>query len=422
MDARGGGEVARSWAFVMAGGAGSRLAPLTAERCKPALPFGGRHRVVDFAISNLLNAGLPSLDLLVQHRPEALLRHVERAWPARPALGAPVQVLAATLDRPYRGTADAVRQHLARVRASGARQVAIFGADHIYRMDVAAMLEAHAASGADVTIAVLPVPLREASGFGVVEVDAARRILAFHEKPARPEPAADHPGHALASMGNYVFSTEVLCDALARAQAEGGTDFGHDVLPALLAGGHRLMAYDFQHSPAPGACAEPRRYWRDIGTLDAYFAAHMDTLGAEAPFALDDALWPIGALQPPARARIDAHAEVTDCRLGDGAIVECALLDRTVAGDSVRIGRHAQLDHAVLMDGVRVGAGARLQRVIVDEGNAIPGGEVIGFDARRDRARFPVSAGGIVVVPRGHFAGESQPAAQAFGPGRHAWA
>ncbi len=398
--------------FVMAGGTGSRLQPLTATRCKPSLPFGRRHLVVDFVLGNLLNSGLDGIQLLVQYRPQSLVQHVRRQTFLPWAQRGRVAVLpppAHSGPEGYRGTAHAVHQNLHRVHALRPDLVVVFGADHIYRMDVQQMIDFHLAQRADATVATLPVPLAQARGFGIVAVDAQQRARGFVEKPAQPAAMPGRPGHALASMGNYVFSAEVLADALARCDARGETDFGHHVLPRLLRS-HRVMAYDFSTNQVPGVAPhEERGYWRDVGTVDAYFDAHMDTLGPRPRFDLGNLAWPAGAPATAAQGEDLLPAEVVGgelhaSSLGSGASVDHAVLRRTVAGAGAQVQRGAVLDGCILMAGSVVGAGARLSRVIVDEDNVVPAGEVIGHDAENDRRRFPVSPQGVVVVPRGYFA------------------
>jgi glucose-1-phosphate adenylyltransferase len=396
-------------AFVMAGGLGTRLRPLTADQCKPALPFGADHRVIDFVLANLRNSGVGHVDLLVQYQPGSLVEHVRRSWwcpgssqqrfgvdlaPPRPGSG----------PAGYRGTADAVQQNLFRLQVQDEDPVLVFGADHVYRMDVRPMIAWHRDTRADATVATLPVPLSAASSFGIVEVDARGRAVAFHEKPRHPRPMPGRPGQALASMGNYCFRAGVLREALAHCIAEGQFDFGQHVLPLLLST-HRVMAYDFHAHRVPGlADHEEAGYWRDVGTLDAYFEAHLDTLGPAPRFRLDNPLWPLLPGQGARAPACSVHGRLSQARLGSGAVVERALLQQAVVGRAARVGPGALLERTLLLDGAVVGEGARLRNVIVDRDNVIPPGECIGFDAERDAARFPRSEGGIVVVPRGHFA------------------
>lgn len=397
-------------AYVMAGGMGARLRPLTSDQCKPALPFGADHRVVDFVLANLRNSGVARVDLLVQYEPGSLIQHVRRAWWPHGSTGSTGFDIDIAPPRPgsgpdgYRGTADAVQQNLFRLDAHDDDVVLVFGADHVYRMDVRQMVDFHRATRADATVATLPVPLAEAPSFGIVEVDEHGRAIAFHEKPRQPRTMPGRPGQALASMGNYAFRAGVLRRALAECSAAGLFDFGQHVLPRLLAT-HRVMAYDFHAQRVPGlAAGEDAGYWRDVGTLDAYFDAHLDTLGPSPRFRLDNPRWPLqpgAATAAPARA---ADSRLLHTQLGSGAVVDHARLQQSVVGRGARVGAGALLDGALLLDGVVVGAGAQLRRVIVDRDNVIPPGERIGFDAERDAARFPCSAGGVVVVPRGHFA------------------
>ena len=408
-------------AFVMAGGLGARLRPLTTDQCKPALPFGADHRVIDFVLANLHNSGIARVHLLLQYEPGSLIQHVRRAWwthgPAerRFHVGiAPPPPGSGTEG--YRGTADAVQQNLFRLDVRDDEPVLVFGADHVYRMDVRPMLAFHRDTQADATVATLPVPLAAASSFGIVEIDEHGRAIAFHEKPRQPRPMPGRHGQALASMGNYCFRAGVLRQALAQCCADGEFDFGQHVLPRLLAT-HRVMACDFHAHRVPGlADDEEAGYWRDVGTLDAYFEAHLDTLGPSPRFRLDNPLWPLAPAHPRTPARANG-SRLSHARLGSGSVVDHAVLQQAVAGRAAHVGPGAVLERTLLLDGVVVGEGARLRNVIVDRDNVIPPGECIGFDAERD-ARFPRSAGGIVVVPRGHFsAAPTDAAAPQHAPG-----
>jgi glucose-1-phosphate adenylyltransferase len=396
-------------AFVMAGGAGTRLHPLTQGLCKPALPFAGNYCVVDFVLGNLWNSGVPRADVLVQHEPDALIERLRQAWAwpggraGRSARGPEfARVVRATAAQPFKGTADAVFQALQRLDPK-VDLVLVFGADHVYRMDVRQMIDFHRAQHADVTVAALPVPLAHAGGFGIVDADAHGRVQGFQEKPRALRAMPGRPGMALASMGNYVFDAGVLRRELALAAARGETDFGQHVLPRLLHH-HRVMAYDFATNAVPGLSAhEDRAYWRDVGTIDAYFQAHLDTLGEAPAFELDNPHWPVLAQPPAGRPPVVLRSALAASSIGAGAVVEGAAIERSVVGRGARVRDGAQLACCVLLDRVTVGAGAQLRNVIVDRDNVIPPGEVIGHDLARDRERFPVSAGGIVVVPRGSF-------------------
>jgi glucose-1-phosphate adenylyltransferase len=381
-------------AFVLAGGEGRRLRPLTRDICKPALPFGDRHRIVDFALGNLVNSGITCIYVAVQYRPQVLVEHLRRAWEAPVGHGggvaAQIRPVRPPVSGAYRGTIDAVAHNLELIGRTRPDVVAIFGADHVYRMDVRPMLSAHQASHADVTVATIPVPRGQASQFGIVETSDDLRITCFREKPASTAGMPGRPTHALASMGNYLFAAEVLRDELRRARADGLTDFGGHLLPRLAAT-HRVFAYDFARQEVPGVRAhEERAYWRDVGTIDAYFDAHMDMLGPAPRFAVENPLWPIRATRPapePSR-RFDAGGRT---------------YTRSVLYRGTRVEANAVVEESVLMEGAVVGAGAHVCRAILEPGCVVPPGATIGCDAEADRAEFTVSGNGVVVVPRDHF-------------------
>jgi glucose-1-phosphate adenylyltransferase len=394
-------------AFVMAGGEGTRLHPLTADRCKPAVPFNGKHRVVDFVLSNLVNSEIYSIYLLVQYKSQALIEHVRELWTLAPFIpGHFITVVPPQMRNGpewFQGTADAVYQNLHLIGTHAPDLVAVFGADHIYRMDVRQMIDAHVKAQADVSVATLPIPLDRCSSFGIVETDADSRIRAFEEKPATAQAMPGRPGHALASMGNYIFSTEVLVSELRRAHAAGESDFGKHILPRMLKT-HRLLAYDFSTNLIPGVSEyEEPAYWRDVGTIDAYFEAHLDTLGARPRFRMTNPQWPIYAIADQSESAQIESGTITRSVVGSGCIVNGAMLDHTMLRRAVNVEEDAMLDHCIVMDRSRIGRGARLRRVIVDQDNFIPPGECIGFDPARDSERFAISEGGITVVPRAYF-------------------
>jgi glucose-1-phosphate adenylyltransferase len=303
----------------------------------------------------------------------------------------------------YLGTADAVFQNLVHRPVRDSDVVAVFSADHIYRMDVRPFVQHHLEQGADVSIAVIPVPVRESSHFGVVETDASGRTVALHEKPNDPLPMPGRPSHALASMGNYLFRAAALKQALQACCACGRFDFGNDVLPYLMQRAH-VVAYDFESHAVPGLRAgEEPSYWRDVGTLDAYFRAQLDTLGPSPRIALDNVLWPLAPQHSVLPSAQVWRGESRNSRLGAGALIDQACVDQTLVGENVRVLADAQLSRCVLFDGVTIGPAAQLRKVIVAEGNAVPAAERIGYDESEDRERFAVSAGGVVVVPPHHF-------------------
>ncbi|HSV84917.1 MAG TPA: glucose-1-phosphate adenylyltransferase [Ramlibacter sp.] len=394
-------------AVVLAGGEGTRLKPLTAQRCKPAVGFHGRHRVVDFVLSNLANSGICSIWMLVQYEPRQLIEHVARAWPARQSTGEPsIRVVAAQESeggRGFRGTADAVFQNIERIEAERPDIVAIFSADHIYRMDVRQMLAFHRAKGADVTVATLPVPLHECRHFGIAQTDAHRRITGFAEKPLAARPLPGSRTHALASMGNYIVETGVLLQQLRRMHDSGGTDFGQHLLPALVKT-HKVMAYDFTTNVVPGvAGTEERAYWRDVGTLDAWFDAQFDAVGLHPRFGLTNPEWPIHTSADPAGPALVEGGAVRHSVLGSGSVVDGARVERTILRSGVHVQAGARLENCVVMDGSRIRQGACVQGAIIGEDNDVPPAEFIGMDMARDRNRFMVTSRGIVVVPAGYF-------------------
>ncbi|MCK7578392.1 MAG: glucose-1-phosphate adenylyltransferase [Chromatiales bacterium] len=393
-------------AFVMAGGQGSRLQPLTTGRSKPSVPFGSRYRIVDFVLSNLVNSQIQTIYLLVQYKSQSLIEHVRKAWTISPLLQnqfvtvVPPQMMSG--EHWFQGTADAVNQNINLIEEHRPGLVAVFGADHIYRMDIRQMVDFHRERRADVTIAALPVPLHEASGFGVIAADETGRIQAFEEKPANPTPMPSNPEMAFASMGNYIFETEVLLQALHETQQAGETDFGQHVLPRLLRT-HNLFAYDFATNRIPGVQPyETAVYWRDVGNLDAYFDAHHDVLGAEPVFDVFNPEWPIysSSYQGPVARVLGGRIENT--LLGAATVVhKGASIRNSIIRREAVIEEDVVLEDCIIMDYVRVSRGARLRRVIVDRHNIIEPGDRIGFDRARDAERFQVSPGGVTVIPQG---------------------
>ncbi len=391
-------KTTRVLAFVLAGGEGRRLAPLTSHLAKPAAPFHARHRLVDFALSNLSNSGVTAIEVLLQYEPQTLLWHLRRTWAADRAgsgLCVSTHVGGAGAQPAYRGTADAVRCYRDRITALAPDLVAVFSADHVYRMDVREMIAFHLACRADVSVSAIPVSVAEAHAFGVIGVDGAGRIRRFDEKPAHPAEIPGRPGVSLVSMGNYLFEPQVLLEALDATHAAGGVDFGRDLLPRLVRT-HRLMAYDYARNRLASATSQP--YWRDVGTIDAYFSAHMDMLGEAPPFHLGDERWPIRCHGGDEAPETLAGAGPEGARIGLGA----ELVD-TVLRPGVEIASGASLARCIVAEGNRIGAGCRLRNVIVDAGNWLPDGLEVGFDPQADGRRWPVSAGGIVVIPRGAF-------------------
>ncbi len=392
--------------MIIAGGKGERLHPLTRERSKPAVPFGGRHRIIDFVLSNFVNSGLLSLYVLVQYKSQSMIEHLRQAWRA----GGLVSDHFITVVPPqmrygenwYRGTADAVLQNINLIDDFHPDLVAIFGADHVYRMDINQMIAFHLERRADVTVAARQVSVGEASSFGILGVDPESRVIDFEEKPRRPKPMPHDPQRAYASMGNYIFTRGALVDALlADARRSTDHDFGKTIIPEVVPTG-RVFAYDFQDNEVPGVKPyEEPGYWRDVGTLEAYWQSHMDLLGESPRFDLDNRHWPIrvGRHNGPS-ARI-IGGDVDNAHVAEGSLIKRATIRNSILGRSVWVNEGAVIEDSIVMDNTTVGKGARLRRVIVDRFNIIPADSEIGWEPLADRRRYHVEPSGLVVLPRG---------------------
>lgn len=395
----------RVLAFILAGGRGERLEPLTRDRGKPAVPFGGKYRIVDFVLSNFMNSGIYAIYVLVQYKAQSLIEHLRNAWrlggmPDHFVIVVPPQMRRGEIW--YQGTADAVYQNLNLMRDFRPDIVAIFGADHVYRMDLGQMLEFHGAHGADATVAALPVPVERAQGFGIITADAEGRVQRFDEKPLRPAPMPADPGRALVSMGNYLFEHDVLVETLIEdARRSTDHDFGRTIIPELVSHAG-VYAYNFLDNVIPGQKAyEEAGYWRDIGTIDAYWEANMDLLGRTPRLDLANSRWPIFTAHFPGPSARVIDGEVSDTLVGEGSLIEGATIRRSIIGRGVEVRAGAVIEDSLVMDHTIVESEARLRRVIADRYNVIPQGARIGFDAVEDRRRFHVDASGIVVLPRG---------------------
>lgn len=394
-------------AFVMAGGTGSRLHPLTAERSKPSVPFNGRHRIVDFALSNFVNSEIFSIYLLVQYKSQSLIEHIRRSWVLSPLI--PKHFITVVPPQMqcgpewFQGTADSVYQNLHLIELMKPDMVAVFGADHVYRMDVRQMAQFHVDQRADATVAAIPVPLDECSSFGIIRSDADARIREFHEKPLTTEPMPGRSTHALASMGNYIFNTGVLVDALKRAHSRGGYDFGKNLLPALSET-HRVMAYDFSTNTVAGLRdSEERGYWRDVGTIEAFYQANFDTLGESPRFCMANPYWPIYAAPDQTDSAQVINGDIRGASLGSGVLIRNASVYNSLLRREVVVESGAEVVDSIIMDRTVIGAGAKVRRAIIDQYNIVPPGMHIGYDLDADRARFHVSDSGIVVVGRGQL-------------------
>ena len=394
--------------MVLAGGEGKRLYPLTRDRAKPAVPFGANYRLVDFVLSNLVNAHFRRIVVLTQYKSHTLDRHLAQTWRLSPLLGSYVAPVPAQMRKGpywYAGSADAIYQNLNIVADERPDYVVIFGSDHIYRMDPRQMLDYHIEMGAEVTVAGIPVPIEEASDFGVIESDADGRIRDFHEKPADPPSMPGDPSQAFASMGNYIFSTDVLEEAV-REDAESRAsehDMGGNIIPTLTQHGSAFV-YDFASNDVPGQSETERGYWRDVGTIDAYYEASMDLVRVEPIFNFYNYQWPIFTWNfpdPPAKFVLDdedRRGYATDSIVSNGTIVSGGVVRRSILSPRVRVHSYSEVSDSVILSGVTVGRNAVVRNAIVDKNVDIPEGYQIGVDPAEDAARFTVSAGGVIVI------------------------
>ncbi|HJW95394.1 MAG TPA: glucose-1-phosphate adenylyltransferase [Thermoanaerobaculia bacterium] len=411
--------------MILAGGMGERLYPLTRDRAKPAVPFGGRYRIIDFVINNFVNSGFTKIKILTQFKSNSLIEHITRTWRLVPEIGQYVDVVPAQMRKGpfwFRGTADAVFQNLELIFDERPEFVCVFGGDHIYKMDVNQMLQEHITNDADLTIATIPVPVSEAHHFGIVEVDNEWRVTGFVEKPK--EGAKTIPGRpdmVLASMGNYIFKANVMIDVLQRnALRDSAHDFGKEIIPDMYPR-MNVYAYDFAKNFIPGEAELNRGYWRDVGTVDAYFEASMDLVAVTPLFNLYNHRWPLISAPmhlPPAKfVFADAQSKrigiATDSMVSDGVIISGGTINRCVLHPRVRIHSYSDVDESILMDGVEIGRHSKIRRTIIDKGVRIPAGSTIGYDLEADRQHYTVTESGIVVVPKGAVIEEKVAAATA---------
>jgi glucose-1-phosphate adenylyltransferase len=402
----------RTLALVMAGGQGTRLHPLTRDRAKPAVPFGGKYRIIDFVLSNLVNSGIYSIYVLVQWRSQSLIEHLKDGWqfggrlPDHFVVPVPAQMRLG--ETWYQGTADAIFQNLNLLDDTKPDLVAVFGADHVYRMDVQQMIDFHAERKAAVSIATLPVPVEESRHFGVLDVDSGLHVLSFDEKPARAREMPGGPGKCLASMGNYLFNPDVLREALIEDSVREGSqhDFGRDLIPALI-GKVPVYAYNFMTNRIRGDSELNLSYWRDVGTLDAYYESNMDLRDALPHLNLYNPYWPLRTAyydQPPAKFVFDENGRrgmALHSVVSEGCIVSGGTVRNSVLGRSVIVHSYSLVEDSVVMDHAEIGRHARVRRAIIDKNVYIPEGEEIGYHSERDRQRYFVTDSGLVVIPKG---------------------
>ena len=417
--------------LILAGGKGSRLAPLTCHRAKPAVPFAGRYRIVDFVLSNVINSGYRRVYVLTQFMASSLIKHISRNWHIH-GIQEFIEIVPAQMRMGpswYKGTADAVWQNVNLLHQTRAKDVGIFSGDHIYKFAIDQMQDEHERTQAEMTIAGWPVPIEDAHQFGVMEVDQHGRLVGFEEKPAQPKPMPGDPSRALVSMGNYFFRREALIEALAEdAHLEGSAhDFGKDIIPRLLRGGARIQVYDFGTNKVPGEREGTIPYWRDVGTLEGYFAANMEVRSSLPAVNLYNRQWRIRTAQrdyPPARLVRHSHehaaATAIDSLICEGSIVSSSTLDRVMIGYDCFIRPGCHVENSIVLSGCDIGSGARLRSVLLDKNCTIEEGTVIGEDPEADRARFPfISSSGIVVLPKGSFVPKSGPIRFAFDMAEH---
>ena len=405
--------IGRTLAMVLAGGAGTRLEPLTRERAKPAVPFGGRYRIIDFCLSNFVNSGVFKIKVLTQYKSDSLNNHLSRSWRMTAFLGHYCETVPAQMRTGldwYKGSADAIYQNVNLITDESPDYVFVFGADNIYQMDVRQMLDFHKARGADCTVSVLPVPIEEGNQFGILDVAPDGRVRSFLEKPKNPPHMPGDPTKCLASMGNYLFNTETLVKEVTDdAKLENSAhDFGKSILSNL----HQrknVFAYDFTTNEVPGLTAKDRGYWRDVGTIDAYYQANMDLIEVEPIFNLYNAQWPIRTASPslpPAKFVFSDEptkriGRATDSLVSEGCIISGGSVTGSVLSQRVRVNSWAEVDASILMEGVEVGRHCVIKRAIIDKNVTIPPGTKIGVDPVADRERFAMTVSGIVVIPKG---------------------
>ena len=408
--------------MVLAGGEGTRLWPLTQERAKPAVPFGGRYRIIDFALSNLVNSGFTKIKVLTQYKSDSLLKHLMRTWNRFAGFGGYVEPVPPQMNMSrdwYVGSLDAIFQNLNIISDEQPDLVAVFGGDHIYKMDVRQMIDFHVAKKAAVSVAAIPVPRDEARRFGCISVDLEGRMTGFVEKPDEPPEMPDRPGYALASMGNYLFDPRILVRE-AEDDAKNTTsrhDFGGDLLPNIFER-EAVYVYDFSQNVVPGEEDRARGYWMDIGTIEAYYQASLDLVSVTPTCNLYNTKWPIRStslLSPPAKFVFADQVTkrigiATDSLVCDGAIISGGHLEQSILSHNVRLNSYAHVSQSIIFEGVNIGRHARIRRAIIDKGVSIPEGTTIGYDTEEDKKNWFVSPEGIVVIPKGGALSRQHPA------------
>ena len=399
--------------MILAGGEGKRLFPLTRDRAKPAVPFGGRYRIIDFVLNNFVNSGFFKIKVLTQYKSDSLNKHITRGWSLSPFLSQYVDLVPAQMRTGgdwYMGTADAVFQNINQILDADPNYLCVFGGDHIYKMDVSQMLDYHKKKKADLTISAIQVPIEEASEFGIMEIDENWRLISFEEKPANPKTIPNNPKMCLASMGNYIFNRNILVDALFKDACSEKTrhDFGKNVIPSLLEENKKIFVYNFNNNKFAGMSDSEKGYWRDVGNVDAYWQANMDLLDYSPELNLYSKEWPLRTFNynyPPAKfiwQEGDRVGKATNSMVSEGCIISGGSLSRCILAPKLRINSYSQISESILMENVSIGRHAEIKRAIIDKNVTIPAEMKIGFDREEDEKRgFYVSEGGVTVVPKG---------------------
>jgi glucose-1-phosphate adenylyltransferase len=405
--------MAKTLAMILAGGAGTRLEPLTRERAKPAVPFGGRYRIIDFVLSNFANSGIYRMKVLTQYKSDSLNKHLSRAWRMTAFLGHYVETVPAQMRTGmdwYKGSADAIYQNLNIITDEEPDHIFVFGADHVYRMDCQQMLDFHVSRKAACTVAAIPVPIEEGKEFGIIDMGPDGRMKGFVEKPSNPPPMPGNPKMCLASMGNYLFSTDSLVKEVVRDAADESSahDFGKSIISQLYK--HEpVYVYDFAKNTIAGQEEKERGYWRDVGNIDTYYQSNMDLVEVDPIFNLYNDRWPMYTQPnnlPPAKfvfadrenKRVGA---ATDSLVSEGCIISGGQVNRSVLSPKVRVNSFSEVEDSILFENVTIGRRCRIRRAIIDKNVEIPPGMTIGYDLEEDRRRFHVTSGGVVVIPKG---------------------
>ena len=400
--------------MILAGGEGKRLYPLTKDRAKPAVPFGGRYRIIDFVLNNFINSGFFKIKVLTQYKSDSLNKHITRGWALSPFLNQYVDLAPAQMrtgSEWYRGTADAIYQNVFHITDEDPDYVCIFGGDHIYKMDVSQMLDYHKEKNADLTISAIPIPIEEAHEFGIIEVDDDWKLTNFVEKPkTAPKSIPGNPNMCLASMGNYIFNKDSLLKALEEDEKiqSSNHDFGKNVIPMMLNEGKRIYVYNFNENVFPGMSDRERGYWMDVGSIDAYWQANMDLLDYDPELNLYSQTWPLRTFNynyPPAKFIWEEGERVgmaTNSMVSEGCIVSGAGLSRCVLSPKVKVNSFSQISESILMENVEIGRHSRIKKAIIDKNVIVPPNTRIGFNREEDEKRgFHVSPNGVTVVPKG---------------------